>query len=870
MRYLIPTLSFILLVIPLSLVIIDPVNGLEEGDLITRIDLEDSDGGITHGGDMDRWEWGIPGPGSTENPGPGSSGEGERCLGSPLNGTYQEGTRSYLDVPEIDVHDHRYITVTYLIWFDLSFLDDEKNSTGIGNTSDHFLVQVRNDPGSWTTVMNHSGSSGGDWVDQRIDLSSFNIEKLILRFLLVDVEDGSVDNGVFIDEIIIEGILRPVVEIELSEPPEVPRFIPTWGISRIHFTVLNEGMMTPSDSEVSLLILGPPGWGPFTTSKPISSERISTDHLDWEPLMEGNYELYLNLTVEGSLGSSYHYPVTAMDTVLYDDMSNGLDHWRIDTEEGDSTWFIEDVTPGPSTTSGEGHLRFGSPGGSGTSIGFSGNTHSYITSPLIDLRFMDNAYLYIQHSFGFIGEQGSCGGSVKAVDPTGNWVTLESDQPHTRILKEGISGPLEGEHAFQGDRDWYQIGFDLDALIGDHTRLRFIVSSGETGEGRGWWIDDIFVTGEGADPFDTDPPEPVQGIKVEIIDEGWVEVEWTPSFALDLAYYNVYVGTGSDGILNTDLRVQLQAENDTVVSFMDLDPELSYWVAVTAVDRSGNEDRSVDVIRFTPSTGSGDQDPVAIARIVGSNYGDIGDEFILNGSSSFDPDGVIISYIWDLPDGSRLEGKQVRWKSSISGDGLVVTLTVQDTSGGIGTTNVTLNIKDRENTDLQTEDLYSFILCMSPIIVSLIVIVILVAWFRRSRQKKIRRQLLRMGLDADPSHEYVHAEIIDTSSKQTRGSSEKKIMDLVPVHTIHSHRSKSKDKERPVEPKKAAPLKSVHREEAVTDRSKEIPREKEVSALVECPFCGNSFKASVNREKLMSGEPFDIKCSNCGRSGQVG
>ena len=392
MRYLIPTLSIIILVIPLSLVIIDPVYGQEENEVIRMIDLENSDGGFTHGGGSDQWEWGIPGPGSTDNPGPGSSGEGDRCFGSPLNGTYLEGTRSYLEVPEIDVSDHRYITLTYLIWFDLSLLEDEKNDTGQGNTSDHLLVQVVNDLGSWTTVMNHSGSSGGDWVDQRIDLSSFNIDKMALRFLLVDIKDGSVDNGIFIDEIILEGNLRPLVEIEISEPPEVPQFISTWGTSQVHFTILNEGLITPSDSEVSLLILGPPGWGPFSVSKPISSDRISSDHLDWEPLMEGNYELYFNLTVEGYLESSFLYRVTALEPILSDDMSNGLDHWAIVTEEGDSTWFIEDTPPGPSTTSGGGHLRFGSAEGSGISVGFSGNTYSHITSPLIDLRFLDNAY----------------------------------------------------------------------------------------------------------------------------------------------------------------------------------------------------------------------------------------------------------------------------------------------------------------------------------------------------------------------------------------------------------------------------------------------------------------------------------------------
>lgn len=425
-----------------------PVEGEDSLELLFSEDLEDSDGGFIHGGTFDQWEVGTPGVGSTGNPGPESSGEGNRCFGSPLNGTYQEGTLSFLRIPDQSVGNYHNLVLSYKIWFDLDLVEDEGNGTGDGGGNDRLLVQLGNDNDTWTTVMKHSGSSNGSWIDMEIDLSIVLSEELRLRFLLIDDPDGRMDNGVFIDIVEINGELRPMVEVKFITPPEMASYLPTNEAVKVHLLVSNEGRTIPPRTEISMEISGPEGWGPYSDTIDLSNERIQDLFIDWVPGTEGMYEVFINLTVEGIQTENYRLTANAMDPIFYDDLSVGSDSWSSFTDLGDSGW-SNIADDGPTISGGE-DLHFGRSDGEGQVLGFKGELFSGIISPTIDLVNMNEAYLYIIHSFGFLGEQGSCGGVVQGMGSEGNWITLEPNLPHLRLLDPDSSGPLGGEYRIPG------------------------------------------------------------------------------------------------------------------------------------------------------------------------------------------------------------------------------------------------------------------------------------------------------------------------------------------------------------------------------------------------------------------------------------
>lgn len=861
------------LLLSLYFMVSAPVGGENTLELLFSEDLEDSDGGFIHGGTFDQWEVGKPGAGSSGNPGPGSSGEGNRCYGSPLNSTYQEGTFSFLRIPDQDVGSYHNLVLSYKIWFDLDLLEDEENGTGDGAGTDQLLVQLGNDNDTWTTVMKHSGSSNGSWIDMKIDLSIVISEELRLRFLLVDDPDGRTDNGVFIDLVEIYGELRPMVEIKFISPPEMASYLPTDQVVKVHLLVSNEGRTIPPRTDISIEILGPKDWGPYSDSMDLSNERIQDLYIDWVPGAEGMYELFINLTVDDIQTENYRLTANAMNPIFYDDFSVGSDSWNSFTDIGDSGWFTI-VDDGPTISGGE-DIHFGRSDGEGQLLGFSGDSFSGIVSPPIDLVNMNEAYLYIVHSFGFLGEQGTSGGIVQGMDLDGNWITLEPDLPHLRLLDPDSSGPLGGEYGFQGDRDWYQIGFDLGPVVGAISTIRFAVSSGADGEGRGWMIDDVMIVGEGFDPYDTEPPEPIMGITVKVVEDGWVEIEWTPSFATDLHHYNVYLGEGQPvPVTVSDLFTTVMKGNDTIISLDDLEKEGTYWVAVTAVDRNGNEgDYTLQEV-FYPSSEGGNLPPVAKGRVVGTTKGRLGDEFRFNASSSYDPDNDPIDFEWTFPDGSTQTGVETTWKSTISGEGLIVELRVSDDSGASGVINLTISIDEKNTGNVETEDIYNFLLCMAPLSILIIFVVLVVTFLRGSRQRRLRRRLLWMGQDGKEDRGSEDTWSSTVRSRSTKNEVRPKIADLVPIVTVKSaHRPETENK---VTVKEKTVLASPIPEPS----EKKDPKEKEpvprkvpapvmVTALVECPFCRKTFKTELERSSLDSGGSLNIHCPHCGRSGQT-
>ena len=845
----------------------------EDTEQLLFLDFEDSDGGFSHDGINDPWERGMPGAGKVENPGPLSSFEGQNCFGSPLNGTYENGTRAYLITQELEVASYLDLVFSYMIWFDLEIMEDELNGTGEILGNDHLLVQLSEDGGPWMTLYNHTGSSGGDWVRNQIDLSFVASDTIRIRYYLVDVLDGRTDNGAFIDTVELNGKLRPMVDITLAEPPSIAPIIPTGERLRVHFVISNRGRTVPPNTDVTMEINGPEGFVPFTDEIELSNERIQTHFFEWDPWNEGLYELFVNLTVDGNREESLRLTSTAINPLFYDDFTFGLDSWSTISESGEYDWEAVEAN-GPTLSSGN-IAYFGEVGDNGEQIGFKGGAFASMISSPLDLKNMDDAHLYIIHSYGFLGEQGSCGGVVQGHKPDGDWITLEPDLPHVRQLEPGSSGPLEGIPAFQGDRSWYQIGFDLGQIVGSITSIRFSVSSGEEGEGRGWLIDDVLITGEGFDPYDNDPPEPIMGLEISIVDDGWIEVAWTPSFAADLHHYNIYLGEGETGTLDSsNLYMTVQKGNDTAISISNLEENQTYWIAVTAVDRNENEEKNVARKVFRPVSGGINQPPVAEARIVGPRSGKLGDEFRFNASSSFDPDNDPILFEWILPDGSTSEGREVMWKSTISGEDLEIRLTVEDVYGASDSQNLTVSVKEEGSGDVRSDDIYNFLICMIPLSIILIVIILIFSAARGSRQRRLKRRLKELDLERKGDVKPEEVEVVVQRTSDSKDGSNKRVADLVPVLTA---KTRKKDVENGSPETAFIEPEVEHRREIVSkgrdsgdpEVKRKISVSSRVTAIVECPYCGKTFKESFHKSKVESGKSLDIQCPHCGRSGST-
>jgi hypothetical protein len=193
----------------------------------------------------------------------------------------------------------------------------------------------------------------------------------------------------------------------------------------------------------------------------------------------------------------------------------------------------------------------------------------------------------------------------------------------------------------------------------------------------------------------------------------------------------------------------------------------------------------------------------------------------------------------------------------------LINLVVQDIKGNKDSDPVTISVEDSGNDDRESEDLYGFLICMSPFIVFILVAVLMISWFKGSKGRKLKRELLMEGIETTGHGNRVKAEVID-EPKNTA-----KVVDLTPVLSTKSHGKRVQKDDMAVTKKKADPLPTPPKK--VDDNEKlHLGKVETVTALVECPFCNNAFKTRVERKKLMNGEPFDVKCTHCGRRGEIG
>lgn len=110
----------------------------------------------------------------------------------------------------------------------------------------------------------------------------------------------------------------------------------------------------------------------------------------------------------------------------------------------------------------------------------------------------------------------------------------------------------------------------------------------------------------------------------------------------------------------------------------------TYLATLTVVDDQGATDSQRIAVVVT--------NPPPVAQILASSESPLpGREVFFDGSTSYDPDGTIVSYHWDFGDEITAEGESVRHTFS-SGGYHVVTLTLTDDEGATASAHIGINV----------------------------------------------------------------------------------------------------------------------------------------------------------------------------------
>ena len=173
----------------------------------------------------------------------------------------------------------------------------------------------------------------------------------------------------------------------------------------------------------------------------------------------------------------------------------------------------------------------------------------------------------------------------------------------------------------------------------------------------------------------------------------YLTLAWDPNTEPDLSGYQVYYGTASGEYVDS-----IDVGNITTYRLDDLLDGVTYFIAVTAYDTSGNEsDFSNEV------SGIGDTDPINAPPTANAGPDQTVDEGVtvtLDASNSSDPDDGIASYLWEqsagspvtLSDPTAVQPSFTSPDVGPGGESLTFRLTVTDNGGLQSTDTCIVNV----------------------------------------------------------------------------------------------------------------------------------------------------------------------------------
>ncbi len=152
-------------------------------------DFETNDGGYTHSGLNDEWEWGPP------VIWPNGCVSGSKCWGTDLNGHYENNGDQTLYSPVIDLSDVPTGTVLTARWW---------QAWAVGNASyDPAFVEVSINGDLWTKIWSHTGETTQvDWTEMSRDVSAAAGGSVQFRWRLISSSANNYE-GLYVDDVTI-------------------------------------------------------------------------------------------------------------------------------------------------------------------------------------------------------------------------------------------------------------------------------------------------------------------------------------------------------------------------------------------------------------------------------------------------------------------------------------------------------------------------------------------------------------------------------------------------------------------------------------------------------------------------------------------
>jgi uncharacterized membrane protein len=243
-------------------------------------------------------------------------------------------------------------------------------------------------------------------------------------------------------------------------------------------TILNYGLNYQSNVEVTLNIKNSYGFTVYSNTKSgisISSWESTYKAWQWNPNLSDYYIIEISTTLAGdevSANDIMTKPITIYFRFFTDDMESGQGEWAVSSSSitRPPLWHLttsESHSPTTSWWCGE-----------DVTEQYTVMADEYLTSPVIDLRNAEVAYLKFFHQY--------------AIDD----FPLMPDWGYVEINSDG-GGWVELDSYSGTWMSWTEVNIDISDYVGNQIQIRFTLASGVILTDNGWWADDMEIFGMG-------------------------------------------------------------------------------------------------------------------------------------------------------------------------------------------------------------------------------------------------------------------------------------------------------------------------------------------------------------------------------------
>lgn len=243
-------------------------------------------------------------------------------------------------------------------------------------------------------------------------------------------------------------------------------------------TIMNYGLNYQSDIDVILNIKNSYGFTVYSNTKSgisISSWDSTYQTWQWNPNLSDYYTMEISTTLasdEVFANDKMTRPITIYFRFFSDDMESGEGEWDASSSSVNRPplWHLttsESHSPTTSWWCGEDATEQ-----------YTVMADEYLTSPVIDLRNAEVAYLKFYHQY--------------AIDD----FPLMPDWGYVEINSDG-GGWVELDSYSGTWMSWTEVLIDISDYVGSQIQVRFTLASGVILTDNGWWVDDMEIFGMG-------------------------------------------------------------------------------------------------------------------------------------------------------------------------------------------------------------------------------------------------------------------------------------------------------------------------------------------------------------------------------------